>query len=84
MPMQPRRGKTAWASLRTWFRRLTLSLRRDGALAAGWKPAEAGDYLWAACSVQQWNLLTDDCGWAPAKARAAITRTVAAALLTDP
>lgn len=67
--------------LRSWFRDLVLGLSRDGALAAHWKPRDASDYLWSACSVQAWGLLVEDCGWGAAKASRTLRRTICDALL---
>jgi AcrR family transcriptional regulator len=74
----------AWAdrmeSLRRGFLSLATSLRRDGALAAGWTPATAADFLWAGSSMQVWDLLVVDRAWSAAKTsktlRASLARSV--------
>ena len=63
------------------FRQLAESLAADGALAQGWTAARAGDYLWAACSVQAWGLLVKERGWSPAAASKTIRAAVAQVLL---
>ena len=65
------------------FRLLAKTLRRDGALAPEWTTSAAGDYLWAASSVQTWELLAIERGWGTARASAVLRRTLAAAVL-DP
>ena len=67
--------------LRGCFKELAASLAKDGALAEGWSVNRAADYLWAACSVQAWDLLVSDRGWRPAAASKTIRETVARVLL---
>lgn len=67
--------------LRECFRKLAASLAKDSALAEGWNVSRAADYLWAACSVQAWDLLVSDRGWRPAAASKTIRQTVARVLL---
>ena len=67
--------------LRACFRELAASLAKDGALAKDWSVERAADYLWAACSVQAWDLLVSDRGWRPAAASKVIRQTVARVLL---
>lgn len=76
---------SAWrdrmTSLRRGFTILAASLRRDGALAAGWTAAAAADYLWAASSVQTWELLAVDRAWGAARASRVLRRTLAVSVL---
>ena len=39
------------------------SLARDQTLAPEWKPRDATDALWTMLSVQNWENLTQECGW---------------------
>jgi len=75
----------AWAdrmeSLRGGFRSLAASLRRDGALASGWTPATAADFLWAGSSMQLWELLAIDCQWSPAKTAKTLRASLAESVL---
>ena len=57
------------------------TLKRDGALAEDWTAPRAGDYLWAASSIQAWELLAIDRGWGPAKAERVLRRTLADTVL---
>jgi AcrR family transcriptional regulator len=38
-------------------------LQREGNLAAGWKPEEAADFMWAMQAIAVWENLTITCGW---------------------
>jgi len=67
--------------LRDGFRRLTRSLRRDGALASQWTAPQAADYLWATASVGNWELLAIDCDWGAARTAKVLRRTLAIAVL---
>jgi AcrR family transcriptional regulator len=67
--------------LRRGFLSLSRSLRREGALQAGWTAPSAADYLFAAASLQAWELLAVDCGWGLRKTSATLRRTLAGAVL---
>lgn len=69
------------ADLLAAWQALTRSLSKDGALAAGWTPGRAADFLWVAASMQAYDLLTRERGWKPAKASAAIRESAARTLL---
>ena len=76
---------TAWTDrmeeLVRLFRRLVKGLAAEGVLAPGWTVAGAGDYLWAGCSVQAWDLLVVDRGWSAARASKALRLGLSRALL---
>jgi AcrR family transcriptional regulator len=76
----------AWAdrmtALRSGFRSLAASLRRDGALATGWTPATAADFLWAGSSMQVWDLLANECDWSRAKIAKTLRASLARSVLT--
>lgn len=80
-----RDASAAWedrmTDLRSWLLTLTTSLKQDGALAAGWSPKEASEYLWASFSVQLWGLLVEDCGWDRDRALSVLRRTIRQTLL---
>ena len=80
-----RDASAAWedrmTDLRSWLLALTTSLEEDGALAAGWSPKEASEYLWASFSVQLWGLLVEDCGWDQDRALSVLRRTIRQTLL---
>ena len=63
------------------FRRLVRSLAEEDALAPGWSVPRAADFLWAACSVQAWELLVGDRGWSHAAASKTIRHSMARSLL---
>lgn len=77
----------AWSDrmsdLLKFYRRLVGGLQKDGALAPQWSVPRAADYLWAASSVQAWDLLVQDRGWSRDAAGKIIRSTVAGALLRD-
>lgn len=68
--------------LRRAFALLTKSLRADGALAANWTALRAAEFMWASSSVENWGLLTVDCGWSEPLAATAIKRSLALAILS--
>ncbi len=80
-------ARVAWedrmSDLRSWLLVLTRSLERDGALSPGWSAKEAAEYLWAAFSVQQWGLLTADCGWEERRAEEVLRNTLGKTLLRE-
>ena len=75
----------AWSDrmsdLLKFYRRLIGGLQKDGALAPHWSVPRAADYLWAASSVQAWDLLVHDRGWSRESAEKIIRSTLAQALL---
>ncbi len=75
----------AWSDrmsdLLKFYRRLVGGLRKDGVLATQWSVPRAADYLWAASSVQAWDLLVGDRGWGQEAAGKIIRSTIAEALL---
>ncbi len=62
--------------LRQAFRQLIRGLDKAGELAGQWNVTKAADFLWAGTSVENWGLLTRDCGWSASHA----AKTIAAAL----
>ncbi len=73
--------KDRMGELLDFFETLTKSLKRDGALAEGWTPRKAAEYVWASCSVQYWDLLVGECGWSQAATAKSIHRTIAHTVL---
>lgn len=67
--------------LRHVLRQLIRGLDKAGMLANGWTVPRAADYLWVGCSLENWGLLTRDCGWAPGTAAKATTQALERALL---
>ena len=67
--------------LRHVLRQLIRGLDKAGMLADGWTVPRAADYLWVGCSLENWGLLTRDCGWTPGTAAKATTRALERALL---
>ena len=67
--------------LHNLFRLLMQGLKEKKALSSDWSVDEAADYVWAAVSVQSWDLLVSDRGWSPARASDRITRTLCETLL---
>ena len=51
------------AAMRDGCRAAIDALQADGRLASEWQRDDAIDALWAMLSVQNWELLTQDCGW---------------------
>ncbi len=78
-------ARAAWTDrmdeLRGGFLLLTRSLRRDGALSSGWTAPQAADYLWAAASVQVWELLAIDRDWSGRKTEKTLKASLEAAIL---
>ena len=76
----------AWEDRMTDLRRvfgiLTKSLRDDQALAAHWTAPRAAEFMWAGSSVENWGLLTVDCGWSANQAANAIKQSLARAILS--
>lgn len=66
---------------RALFAQLIYSLAEDKVLSDGMVKQDAAEYLWAACSVQSWNLLTGDCAWPVNKAQTHLIQAAKAALL---
>lgn len=77
----------AWSDrmsdLLKFYRRLVGGLQKDGALAPQWSVPRAADYLWAASSVQSWDLLVGDRGWSREAAGKIIRNTIAGTLLRE-
>lgn len=75
----------AWSDrmsdLLSFYRRLVGGLQKDGILAPQWSVPRAADYLWAASSVQAWDLLVRDRGWSREAAGKIIRSTIADSLL---
>ena len=69
------------SDLHSFFLRVVSSLAGDNALSEQWEVETAADYMWAACSVQAWDLLVSDRGWHEEQAGRIIRRTIAATLL---
>jgi hypothetical protein len=67
--------------LRSWLREMIVTVEREGALRAEWSVDEAADYLWAASSVQMWDLLTGDRHWDAPRVGETLRRTIPAVLL---
>ena len=78
-------ANAAWTDrmdeLRNFFEKLAKSLKRDGALAEGWTPRKAADFIWSSCHVLYWDLLVKECGWPAKNADALIRDRIAKALL---
>lgn len=76
---------TAWedrmTDLRRAFGTLTKSLRDDQALASHWSAPRAAEFMWASSSIENWGLLTVDCGWSAGQATSAIKQSLARAIL---
>jgi AcrR family transcriptional regulator len=70
-------------SLRGGFTDLARSLKRDGVLSSEWTAPAAAEYLWAASSMQAWELLAVDCGWGEGRVSRVLRRTLAEAVLDD-
>ena len=51
------------AGLRDGCRAAVDALHSDGNLAAHWTPRSATDVLWTLLSVENWEQLTEECGW---------------------
>lgn len=64
------------------FADLTRTLKRDGALSAEWTAPAAAEYLWAASSMQAWELLAIDCGWGAARTSKVLRRTLSKTVLS--
>ena len=69
------------ADLREWWAMVTQGLAREGALTPALTAAEAADYVWAASSMQAWDLLTRERGWPAPRAAAVLTETIRRATL---
>ena len=67
--------------LHNLFRLLIQGLKEKRALNSNWSVDDAADYVWAAVSVQAWDLLVSDRGWDGDKAAERITRTLCETLL---
>lgn len=67
--------------LHSFFRRLVSDLQGEGELTEGWTVDDATDYLWAAVSMQTWNLLVMDRGWTDEKVAETIHKTVSTIIL---
>lgn len=63
------------------FRDLAAGLAAEGRLAPSWQADKAADYLWAASSVQVWDLLTGERGWQGEEAAQRLTEAHLAVLL---
>jgi AcrR family transcriptional regulator len=76
---------SAWedrmTDLRSWLREMIVTVEREGALRTEWSVDEAADYLWAASSVQMWDLLTGDRHWDAPRVGETLRRTIPAVLL---
>lgn len=76
---------SAWedrmADLRGWLREMMLTVETEGALRSDWTVDEAADYLWAATSVQVFDLFTGDRGWEECRVSDTLRRTIPAVLL---
>jgi AcrR family transcriptional regulator len=59
---------SAWhdrmAELRAFYQGLTQQLFDEGMLSEEWDAHSAADYIWASSSVQTWDLLVHERGWA--------------------
>lgn len=69
------------SDLRSWLSDLVASFESDGALRPDWSVDEAADYLWAASSVQMWDLMAGERHWDDVKLDVTLRRTIAEALL---
>jgi AcrR family transcriptional regulator len=63
------------------FRDLAAALEAEGRLAPSWQAGKAADYLWAASSVQVWDLLTGERGWRGEETAQRLTEAHLAVLL---
>ncbi|MDO8421069.1 MAG: TetR/AcrR family transcriptional regulator [Parvibaculum sp.] len=76
---------TAWEDRMTDLRRafgvLTKSLKADHALATHWTAPRAAEFMWASSSIENWGLLTVDCGWTANQAANAIKQSLDRAIL---
>ena len=63
------------------FGDLAAELAAEGRLARSWQADKAADYLWAASSVQVWDLLTGERGWRGEEAAQRLTEAHLAVLL---
>lgn len=83
--MQDQDAAAAWTdrmdALRAFLADLMETVRAEGRLNPAWSVKEASDYLWAAISVQSWDLLVGDCGWPPERATATLKQAVRQVLL---
>ena len=50
-------------SIRSGCREVVEALKRDGSLTSEWDVDEAIDLFWTILSIQNWELLTIECGW---------------------
>lgn len=66
---------------RKFFLKLTKSLHADDALSPTLTPAEAADYIWAATSVQVWDLLLTERRWKADRAVSVLAHSISAAIL---
>lgn len=71
------------SELLKFYRGLMSGVKKEGALAADWSAPRAADYLWAASSVQAWDLLVRERGWSEAAASKCIRGTIRATLLKE-
>lgn len=71
------------AGRRKYCRGLVARLHRDRRLADGWTVATATDFLWTLISVQTYESLTADCGWATSRAAKLLARAAVRSLVAD-
>jgi len=78
-------ASTAWydrmSELHEFLRARIEDLNESNLLKESWTVEQAADYLWAQCSVQNWELLVHDRGWEPVKASNLIQQTTLQALI---
>lgn len=63
--------------------KIVQKLTEEGRLNQNWKPKQATDFVWTLISIQNWELMTKDCGWSNDDYIVQVTQAAVTALTTE-
>jgi AcrR family transcriptional regulator len=77
----------AWTDIMGCLRdicaKIVQQLREEGKLNPDWESKQATDFIWTLISIQNWELMTQECGWSNDDYIAHVTQAVVSALTME-